>query len=374
MITYTPILYNPFGERRAVFATFTTLDYVLNCTPGGVGELALELSPTAVDPSFLVQDARIGVWRSINGRAATLDGNALFLLQDVETSASGMTLAAMHANCLLHARTINYASDGVFVQRVAAPADNQIKAFARENLGALINGALRYGAETYADLSSYLSIAADLGLAPSIPVADVAQRYLDEVIRDLCQQSATAGTYLTAMVEAITPALLELRTYTGQRGVDRSRSSGQPLTLSEAKGSVENVKVKKSWRESASFIIAGGAGDGSGRAVATALDTARAGASPFGRRERFIESSDTADLAVLQQVANAELRRAREIITMEADLRESDTAMRGVQYDLGDILVVADARTRSEFDVRLDVVHVTVGNGQQRSQATLRSL
>lgn len=373
MIAATPILYDPFGGNRRPLPAYAELDYVLTCVPGSVGELTLTLAPGAIDPALLLQDARIGVERSVNGRAPTLDGDAIFLLQDVEMSAKGTVLRAAHANTVMHTRVIAYASDGVFVTRVAGPADNQIKALARENLGALINGALRYGVETQADLSSYLSIAADLSQGASVPIDGIAGRYLDEVIKDLCQQSAQNGVYLTCLVEAISPARLELRTYAGQRGVDRTQA-GQRFVLSEANGRVENVTTVRSWRESASMIYALGAGDGGDRAVATAFDSARAGASPFGRREKVVEAGNTADLVVLQGVADAALRGARETVVLTADLRETATATRGIHYDLGDILIVHDDRAGLDTSVRLDTVRVTVGQGKQQSQAQLRSV
>ena len=100
----------------------------------------------------------------------------------------------------------------------------------------------------------------------------------------------------------------------------------------------------------------------------------RAAASPFGRVEHFVESSDTDTPAVLQGVADAALRQARETRVLTADLRETDGATRGLHYDLGDVLTVEHARTQQQFDARLDVVRVSVGGGQQRSQAALRSL
>ncbi|HNP70568.1 MAG TPA: hypothetical protein PKK15_05645 [Kouleothrix sp.] len=379
MIDYVAYLFDPFGRYRTTISQFidadgAALDYTVSCVPGAVGECVLT-PPLGTDPSLFVQDGRIAIGRSINGRAPVIDMQAIFLIKEIEDSATSTIVRAAHTNCLLHTRTINYPADSAYVQRAAAPADDQIKALARENLGSLINTGLRYGVETQADLSAYLQIAPDLAQGASVPVADIAQRTLGEVIRDLCAQSATAGTYLTAMVEAITPALLELRTYAGQRGLDRRAGVAvRPIVLSEATGTVENVKVIRSWREAATFVIAGGAGESSDRLIATAFDAVRAAASPFGRVERFVESSDTDTPAVLQGVADAALRQARETRVLTADLRETDGATRGLHYDLGDVLTVEHARTQQQFDARLDVVRVSVGGGQQRSQAALRSL
>jgi molecular chaperone DnaJ len=44
------------------------------------------------------------------------------------------------------------------------------------------------------------------------------------------------------------------------------------------------------------------------------------------------------------------------------------------QFDLGDIVTAEDPRTRQQFDVRLDVIHETIGGGQRRVQVAMRSL
>lgn len=380
MIDYYAYIFDPLGRYRTTISQFVdadggaALDYTVTCVPGAVGECVLT-PPLGTDPSLFEENARIAIGRSINGRAPVIDMQAIFLVKEIEDSARRTIVRAAHANSLLFTRTINYPADSVFVQRAAAPADDQIKALARENLGSLISAGLRFGVETQADLSAFLQIAPDLGLGASVAVADCAQRLLGEVIRDLCAQSATAGTYLTTMIECVTPALLELRTYAGQRGIDRRAGvAARPLVLSEATATVENVAVIRSWRDAATFIIAGGAGDGADRLIATSFDGTRAANGPFGRVERFIESSDTDIPAVLQGVADAALRQARETRVLTADLRDEGGATRGLHYDLGDMLTVEHPRTRQQFDARLEVVRVAVGGGQSRSQAALRSL
>lgn len=376
--TYFARIYDPFGRYRTTIAQFGAADgpalhYVLNSSPGGVGACELTV-PGTVDPSLFVEDGRVLIFRAIGGRAPILDTGAIFLMREVADTAHATTVSCDHANSLLHTRLIAYPSDTAFVVKAAAPADDQIKALCRQNLGGAIVGASRYGSETQADLSAELQIAPDLGQAAAVPVADIAQRYLDEVAAELCQESATKGVYVTYMVEAISPQLLELRTYVGQRGVDRRAGQGQPLIFSEARGTLEQARVVRSWRDAATVVYAGGAGDGSARLILPAYDWARAAASPFGRREAFVEASDTDDLVVLQGVADSALRAARPRQILTADLRETDSAIRGIHFDLGDLATAEHPRTRQQFDVRIDLIDVTISATERTTKIGLRSL
>ncbi len=71
---------------------------------------------------------------------------------------------------------------------------------------------------TQADISAYVSTQALLTDAPIVD-KQYYWRSCGDTIRELCDASFTAGTYLTAEIVAPTETTLELRTYTGQRGV-----------------------------------------------------------------------------------------------------------------------------------------------------------
>ena len=96
--------------------------------------------------------------------------------------------------------------------------------------------------------------------------------------------------------------------------------------------------------------------------------------SPFARIERFVDMSNVDTDSALADEADAALEAARPTIVFTGDLIETPATTRGVQFDLGDIVTAEDPRTRQQFDVRLDVIHETIGGGQRRVQVAMRSL
>lgn len=366
-------LADPFGQHLATISQFiddgygAALDYTLSV--GQVGALSFAV-PASFDASLFLKDGRIGVWRSINGRPPVLDGEAIWLIQRFEYTTDYTRITALHANHLLNRRIAAYSAGSSYVSKSATAADNLIKTIVAENFGASIASADRDGAETQADVSSYLTIQANTSLGASIAKA-FARRKVGEVVQELCEASTTAGTYLAAEIVAPTESTLELRTY-ALRGVDHRATSGQPVILSPQRGNLENARLIVDHTNEATFTIAGGQGEGVNRKIQTASDTARMGQSPFGRAEDFVDMSNVSDLAQLQDEADAALRNGRPRITLTGDLVETPGTTRGIHFDLGD-LVTVEFRGK-QYDCRLDVVKETVSRGGRRSQVQLRSV
>lgn len=362
-------LADPFGNHLIEIANYKSYSYVLNCAPGNVGVLELEL-PRSFNTALLMRDGRIGPWRAINGRPPYLDNGAIYLIETIRYRSTSTFVRASHATGLLDRRIIAYYAGSSYASKTAAAADNQIKAFWKENAGASIVSADRDGVETQADISAYVATQANLGLGASVAKA-AARRKLLAVAQELAEASTTAGTYLTFEIIAPTESTLELRTYATQRGVDRRASSSSPVILREQSGVLENAQLEIDWRNEKTFVIAGGQGEGTQRLIATALDTTRMGVSPFGRNETFADMSNVADTTSLQDDADAALRNGRPIVTFTGDLIETPALTRGIQFDLGDMMTAEDPQTHQRYDVRLDVV---TESSSSPSQIALRSV
>lgn len=350
---------NPDGGGAA-------LDYALNV--GGIGALSLTV-PASYPNENLLLDGRIGVWRSINGRPPTLDGDAIFLIRKWRYTNEVTTVTAYHANSLLKRRIIAYFTGTSYTLKAAVAAGNQIKAFASQNLGSGIVGADRIGVETQADLSTLLSIQSNLGDGASIAAQD-SYANLYDLIKAITDASTQAGTYMAAEIIAPTDRTLQLRTYAGQRGINHLVSSGQPVILSEDTGSLTNCVLEIDRSQEVTFAICAGTGPGTSRITATSVDTARMGESPFNRIEAFGDYTNISDPAVLQDKADALVRAGRPRTEFTADIVETDALTRGIDYDLGD-LVTASFRG-NQYSCRLDVIGVTVGSGKQSSTARVR--
>lgn len=381
MAVFTTIrIADPFGAPLTEVACYGTpdvdasasagLDLVLNCAPGGVGVVEASL-PLSINPQFLMEDGRVGVWRSINGRPPYLDNNAIHLIRTLKYTSTGYFLRAYHATKLLDRRIIAYAAGSTYCTKAAAPADDLIKAFFNENMLAGIVGADRDGVETYADVSAYLTKQANLGQGASIAKA-AARRKLFDVCTELAQASATAGIYLTFEILAPTEGTLELRTYTGQRGVDHRVGTTNPILLSELRGNLANAELTIDYDGTNSCIVAGGQGEESNRLIGTAFDSARASTSPFGRNERFWDASNVATQAAVDDEADAQLRQSRPLVYMTGALMETPGLTRGIDFDLGDI--VTAEQSGQQYDFRLDMIHESIRADGRKMDCGLRSV
>lgn len=373
MISYEVRIADSYGVNLTTITNFTddggaALEYVLNV--GQIGVLTLAV-PLSINPDFFKKDGRVSVWRAVAGRQPKMDGDAVYLIRKIEYGINTTRITAYHVNTLLARRIIAYAAGTSYTSKTAAAADNQIKTIVSENFGGGISAANRDGAETQADISAYLSIQANLGLGASIAKACTRRRVAD-VIRELCEASTTAGTYLAAEIVAPTETTLELRTYTGQRGVDHRASSGSPVIVSVERGNLENPQLTVDWTDEITFAIAGGQGEGANRLIATASDSTRMGESAFGRIEDFLDMANVADATALQDDADAAVRNGRARITFSGDLIDTPAATRGIHYDVGDI-VTGEFR-KQQYDVRLDVIHTSVARGKVTQRVQLRSV
>ena len=381
MAVFTTLRFgDPFGVPLVECATYGTpggagtatvpLDVTLNCSPGAIGVLETTL-PNSFNTQFLIEDGRIGVWRSINGAPPYLDNGAIYQIRYLDYGPTSIFVRAYHATNLLDRRIIAYAAGSTYTTKAATAADNQIKAFVNENMLAGIVGADRDGVETYADVSAYLTKQVNLGLGASV-AKSAARRNLLDVCTDLAQASTTAGVYLTFEVFAPTESTLELRTYATQRGIDRRVGTSSPVVLSEARGNLIDAHLVIDYTEAANFIVAGGQGEEADRLIGTAFDATRASASPFGRIEKFRDATNVAAQAAVDDEADSGFRASRPLILFTGELVETPALTRGIDFDLGDI--VTAEKNSLQFDVRLDLIRERIDGSGRRVACGLRSV
>ncbi|KPV52150.1 hypothetical protein SE17_17190 [Kouleothrix aurantiaca] len=365
---------DPLGAPLATIANFAggddaaALDYTICSAPGAVGVCEISL-PRSVSSDILLRDGRITLERSIDGRAFAPDNDVVYTMETFRYVRGRRHITAYQATGLLGRRIVAYPAGSSYALKAAAAAGDQLLTFARENLGASISAANRDGAETQADVSAYLSIPANSGLGASVAKA-AARRRLDEVARELCEASALAGTYLTYEIANAGGGLLELRVFAGQRGVDRTAT----ITLSEAAGTLANSTLTIDYHNEATWAVAAGAGEGVDRLIATQLDATRISASPFGRIERFVDRSNVTDATALQDDADTAVRAGRPTITLTGELRETFRFVRGIDFDLGDLVSAASPETPQTFTMRLEMVRETWNSSGRAQQIGLREV
>lgn len=344
------------------------LNYVLNC--GQVGAMTVTLPPDY--DTRLVKDGRIGIWRSVSGAPAKLEGESVFLIRRWDYGQDYTTVTALHANDLIRRRAVlydrRYSIKGIINNE---PADDAMKTKWKQVAGSLID-ATYYAYSTVtatndltqADLSAYVSVQANVSAGPS-DLRFVYWRNLLDVFHEIQDTAFTKGTYVTAEMCAPTAGTLELRTYTGQRGVDRRFSTGSGLLFSAARGNFANAVLSVDATNEITFGEAIGQGmSASQRDAGTAKDATRMGESPFGRIEVVVDAADNPNDASLTNMAAGGMREARPVIVAQGDLVETDQCVRGVHFDYGDQVTVEVRGV--QYDMRLNVLSVAITGGNER--------
>jgi hypothetical protein len=165
---------------------------------------------------------------------------------------------------------------------------------------------------------------------------------------------------------------LELRTYTGQRGVDRRRQAGNPdaVLIGPDYGNFDNARMEMDYTDEKTYIYAGGLGEGAARVIGTASDAVRIGASPFGRREYFKDSRHSTTLADANDEADSELRERRLKVSLTGSIIETPNVRYGINFSFGDLLTVEF--NGQLFDARVSVVHARFQERREALDARIR--
>ena len=344
-----------------------------------MGEMTLIVPDNYYNPSLFQPFNRIVTYRTLPDGSSYVDLQTPWFIVEGPTfdldseGQESIILGCVDAiGLILPWRSVAYNDYNGFTSKLDY-ADDMCKAILRENAGALAT-------DTDRDLTGAMNIAPDHSSAPIIRLDGFARQPVLDVLHDICRASANDDTPTWLGFDVILAdeiaGTLEFRTYIGQRGSDhRSPGGSPPVLLSVESGNLSNVKVGTNYKDSSSFIYAGGPGVAGIRAIATQQDDQLISLSPFGRREKFIDGSQLVDLEALTALAKSELRAARPRRTFEAQLVETSDSIRGVHWDWGDYLTASHRNLT--YDVRVEklAVRLTPGRGGgliEESRALLR--
>lgn len=351
------------------------LHYVLNC--GQIGAMTCTLGPEF--NNRLPKDGRVHIMRSVNGGPAQREGESCFLIREWTYADNYTTITAVHANDLMRRRFILYSGNNVgltYVQFTATPGDNAIKTIWKQNAGSSIDLVHRATNDEQAtayddqeDISAYVSVQANVSAAPNVDLW-IPWRNMLDVFFDIENMSYLLGTFLIAEIVAPTENTLELRTYTGIRGVDRRFSTGNGLVFTPSRGNLENSLLTVNAIEEVTLAQALGADNGGGtwyRFAGAAQDNTRLFQSPLNRIEGIYDDNNAPADGTLTNDSLAAVRAGRPVITAIGDLVETDQCIRGIDFNFGDLVTVQVAGV--QYDMRLDVLDVTISGGTERTQA-----
>lgn len=304
-------------------------------------------------------DTQIRIFRSIGDRPAKLDLETFWFVQEAtevqDTSGQEyLEIRAVDSIGLLNRRIIPYDDTDAMSDKTGT-AGNLMKAFMRENFGALAT-------DTTRDLSSYLAVDADTSDGATIDVA-VQRPTVLAALQETAAISAQQGSYISfdVICDPMT-GLMTFKTFPNYRGNDHRANSGNQVFVGRNRGNFTNVKVHFSHADSYNYIYALGGGIGAVKISEERQDSARVLASPFNRREYLFNDGNEIDLDVLDKLADSQLRLNRPKILLTGDLVEVDGFVYDIDYGYGDYLTVED-KYRS-FNARLSAISITDNNGE----------
>ena len=280
---YTLWVTDPVGNRLGLLSDPLSID--ITRSVNNVGALSVVLRGD-YPSTYLAEDNRIEVWRSLDGRPPSLVTNTSWFLRRFEKRTSKgqrtYTLGAVSALELTKRRIVAYNSDDTQSNK-NGPADDVLKSIVRENLSYL-------SADSSRSWDGLLSIAGNLSQGPNT-VQSISRKEVFGVLQDVSQAAAAAGTPVFFDITGYGTNLM-FQTWVGIRGIDHTFPySNVPVVLSPQMGNLDDCSVAHDYSDEVTAVYAAGSGTTGSRHVIGVTDPKSYDASPFNPREKFITNT-----------------------------------------------------------------------------------
>lgn len=357
---------DPSGNLTAILDDHA--GFTLVRSANNVGSFSLKL-PGNFDDRLLVEDALIEFWRKSRRGYRTLE--SVCLVRGIEPSEDEdgldvIEISGPDAMDLLNTRIVAYPAESAQSSK-SAPADDLIKAVVRENLGSLAIAARSL------DSLGFI-VESDTSAAPAVNKS-FAWRNVLATIRDISDAAHESGTDVYYIVK---PYILDggvsfiVGTRTGYISRDHSLQTGSNyVVFSETFQNLARPRLILDYRDEINYIYSGGQNQGEDRFVVEVSDPARVNASPWNRRESFVDSRNYSDAAA-EDRAYTELARSRPRLRFSADLLDTDLYSYGDHWTFGDKVTVQFRDY--EFHSMISAVRFSVKDDTETLEAKLEYL
>lgn len=328
---YELVWYTHEGVRKGVIQAFNSLEYIKS--QNAIGSLVVNLPRglMAYD-QFSVGDI-FEVWRE-KGGVLELQNETAYFLQNWEfwadsDGAEYIQLTAFDANWLLDTAIVwDYA--GSTNASMTDYPDDMMKAIVENELGATSGVTSR----------TKLTCAPELSAGGAQITKAFAYRNVLTVLQEIAEVASEAGVWLGFDVVRTAPGEFEFRTYTGQRGQDHGRSSGDPRLVGKQYGNLSQATFGTYHADERNMILVAGQGEEDARMQEARGNWTRILASKWNRREYFKDSRDDATAALLQSDGDAALDEFRPRQVLTGTLHDTPGMQYNIHYWFGDILSV----------------------------------
>ena len=327
---YEVVWFSHAGVRKGVIQAFNSLEYVK--TQNAVGSLVINLPRSLMQyDQFAVGDI-FEVWREKSGTLELQNETAYFLQNwefwaDAE-GAEYIRLTAFDANWLLDTAIVWAYAGSAAADKTDYP-DDMMKVIVEEQLGA-----------TAGTTRTKLTCAPELGAGGASITKAFAYRNVLTVLQELAELAETGGTWLGFDVVRTAPGTFEFRTYTGQRGQNHGRLSGDPRLVGKQYGNLSEASFGTFHADEKNVVLVAGQGEGVARATVTRMNTARVGVSKWNRREYFKDSRNDSTTASLNADGDAALEEFKPRQNLTGTLHDTPGMQYNIHYGFGDILSV----------------------------------
>ncbi len=328
---YELVWYTHEGVRKGVIQAFNSLEYVK--TQNQIGSLVVNLPRGLLQyDQFSVGDI-FEVWRE-KGGVLELQNETAYFLQNWEFWTDGdgaeyIQLTAFDANWLLDTAIVWAYAGSAAASKTDYP-DDMMKVIVEEQLGATSGVTSR----------TKLSCAPELGAGGAAITKAFAYRNVLTVLQEIAEVANEAGVWLGFDVVRTAPGTFEFRTYTGQRGQNHGRASGDPRLVGRQYGNLSEATFGAYHADERNTILVGGQGEDSARELVERNNTTRMYASKWNRREYFKDSRDDTTTATLEADGDAALDEFRPRQVLTGTIHDTPGMQYNIHYWFGDILSV----------------------------------
>ena len=333
--THEVWLCDQYGSRLTIIDNLINFVFVKVVNSIGYCSVTLPGNFSETYQTLIGVDYMIEFWRS--PAQGTMQLESVFFIRDItyEEDTQGndiIILSGPDGNDLLDRRIVAYAA-GSSESSKSDLADDMLKEIVKENLGASATDSDR----DLTDLS--FTVAGDISDGPHI-VKAFSWRNVLQVLQDITFMSAENGTSLFFDVVPIVISSsvigFEFRTYTDQRGQDRTYDSNNPVVFSKEWGNLSNPLLRYDYNKEANYIYGGGQGEGTDRVISEQSDASRIGSSVWNRREMFTDARNETTAAGVANKAKEILRENVPLVRFTGILLDTPQARYGVDWFFGD--------------------------------------
>lgn len=327
---YEAVWYTHEGVRKGVIQAFNSLEYVK--TQNAIGSLVMNIPRGLMQyDQFSVGDI-FEVWRE-KGGVLELQNETAYFLQNWEMYADSegaeyIQLTCSDANWLLDTAIVAAFSGSEDAEMTGIP-DDLMKAIVSKQLGS-----------TASAWRSKITEAPNLGAGGASISKAFAYRNVLTVIQELAELANEGGVWVGFDVVRTAPGAFEFRTYTGQRGQDHSRTSGDPRFVGKQYGNLSEAKFGTYHADERNWVCVAGQGEGNKRVLVFRENISRRDASKWNRREFFVDSRSETDTAILESDGDAALDEYKPKQVLTGTIHDTPGMQYNIHYQFGDVLSV----------------------------------